>query len=147
MKRKIITKILAVILAFCMSVIFVGCGQSKSVSGPIPNGRYAYAGGDWNVKTYIYTDANPNELELYWQIEGDYAESWCSGLISSKAKIVEKEGEIYFECYEWVDIVDIISVIGLFFGEKLTKSGSTNIYLVEYNAEEKNITVDYRLGE
>lgn len=144
MKRKIISKILAVMLALCMSVSFVGCGQSESVStGPIPNGRYELQ----NSKApnyYLYVE---NEsYDFYWVIEGEDAECWTSGSLDVRAKIVEREGKIYFECYKWDD--PLFNLGQLLKGEKPKKIGSTNIYLVEYNAEEKSITVElYQKGE
>ena len=143
MKRKIITKILAVILAFCMSVIFVGCGQSKTVSGPIPNGRYELQ----NSKAQNYYVYVENEsFDFYWVIEGEDAECWTSGSLDFLSKIVERDGKIYFECYKWDD--PLFNLGQLIKGEKPKKLGSTNIYLVEYNAEEKSITVElYQKGE
>ncbi len=139
MKRKIISKILAVMLALCMSISFVGCEKT----GPIPDGRYEPI--DLQDSTY-YVYAENSNYDYFWEIEGDTARKYGSNALSFKAKIVEKNGKIYFEGYKWITIFHILGA--LFIGEKPTKVGSTNIYLVEYNAEEKSITVElYQKGD
>ena len=141
MKKKVILNILLLVLVFCMSIGFVGCGKEEASSvGPIPNGIYAYNGDYEDKQSFIYTENNDN-TEYYWIIQGNHAESWGSGILGRKATIVEKEGKIYFECYKWRELYDIFFSWGRL-------RGNTNIYLVEYNAEKNNITVElYKRGE
>lgn len=69
-----------------------------------------------------------------WEIKGDTAQQWTSGLVNYKARIVEKDGKIYFEGYKWRTLLDI-----LFRGGK--EQGFTYDYIVEYNMEENSIAL------
>ena len=140
--KRLLTIGVAVALMFCMSLSFVGC-KKEPVIGPIPDGIYGINGPESFIK-YIYTESN--EQGHYWIIQGDNAESWTSGFLGKKAKIVEKDGKIYFECYKWFTVSGIIT--DLIFGNIPKGEGSTNIYLVEYNPEERSIFLElYEKGE
>ena len=145
--KKLLTIWLAVLLAFCASVTcFTGCEQSEStkpVVGPIPDGTY-YWDRNRDKETYIYDETEISEL--YWEIEGDEARLYSSGWLSERAKIVEKDGKIYFESYKWINWVHM--VINLIFLQGPKREGTTHIYLVEYNAEEKSIKIElYKEGQ
>ena len=102
---------------------FSGCEKT----GPIPNGKYI----DNLDGKYIY--AENSHSQFYWEIDGDVAQSWGSGSSWYKGNIVEKEGVIYFECYKWRSFIDII--LGI------KKRGADVIFIVDYNPEEKSITL------
>lgn len=131
---KVLSLMLVSLLCFCC---LFGCARNESApTGPIPNGKYEFIPSS---KTYIYTE-NEN-IQDYWKIKGDRATFYFDNWLDYKAKIVKKDGQIYFECYKWRDIFDILFRDGAW-------QGSTNIYLVEYNAEENSITVElYKRGE
>ena len=140
--KKLLTIWLAVMLTFCVSVSFVACGEEEPVLGPIPGGAYYWDNRD--KETYIYAETEISEL--YWEIEGDEARLYSSGWLSERAKIVEKDGKIYFESYKWINLVHM--VINLIFLQGPKREGTTHIYLVEYNAEEKSIKIElYKEGE
>ena len=141
--KRFLTIGLAIMLTFCISVSFVACKEEEYVAGPIPDGRYARDSNEENGKSTCYY--NESVVEFYWEIVGDNATFTGSGLTSLKAKVVEKDGKIYFECYRWTTIIDII--IDLLFLQKPIMQGSEDVYLLEYNAEEKTITVElYKEG-
>ena len=145
--KKLLTIWFAVLLMFCASVTcFTGCEQSEStkpVVGPIPDGTY-YWDRNRDKETYIYDETEISEL--YWEIEGDEARQYSSAGLSQQAKIVEKDGKIYIECYKWITIIDVF--VDLLVWEWPEKDGSTNIYLANYNAEEKSIKIElYKEGE
>ncbi len=128
MKKIIILTILMLFL-FCS----FGCfNQLKT--GPIPNGNYGWR-GDNNIYESIY-NLTENDVRDFYAIEvkGDEIQRWTSGSVDYKAKIVEKDGETYFEGYKWCDIWDV-----LFRGGK--KSGTTDIYRVIYDETEKSMTL------
>ena len=82
------------------------------------------------TKNYSSHTATAYETDIRdfvgWDIEGDEAEYWVSSQINYKAKIVEKDGEIYFEGYKWKSITG-------------KECGFTHIYQVAYNEEERSI--------
>ncbi len=122
---------LASILCFCS---FLGCTKKTS---PIPDGLYVWQ-GDNNIYESIYKlTENDIRSSFGWEIKGDTAQRWTSGSVDYKAKIVEKDGEIYFEGYMFRDIFDV-----LFRGGK--QSGDTKIYRVIYDETEKSITLIYK---
>ena len=137
--KRILRKISKILfgLVFIVSSIFSfgGCDST----GPIPDGEYEFTDIGFFGR-YVYTENRVQES--YWRIEGDNAEHWCSGSLGYKGKIVEQGGAIYFRGYKYLVVFDAI-----FFGN-WTKKGTEDIYLVEYNAEEKSIIVElYTIGE
>ena len=140
-------KFLALLLVglLCCCSLF-GCAKEEPAqSGPIPNGRYEIISST-DTYTNVYGYVENENKDTYWEIWGYDAQCLSSGVPCERAKIVKKDGEIYFESYKWNDFVYSIALI--LSGEKPKKMGSTNIYLVEYNAEEKSITVElYKKGE
>ena len=142
--KKLLTIWLAILLTFCVSVSFVACGEEESVLGPIPDGTYYCLDINGDISTYIYAETISSDL--YWIIEGDDAYFYISGSFDQAAKVVEKDGEIYIECYKWITIIDIFEDLLLW--EWPEKEGSTNIYLVNYNSERKILTLElYKKGE
>ena len=133
---KKISKILLGLVFIISSIFsFVGCDST----GPIPDGEYEFTDIGF-FGSYVYTENRVQES--YWRIEGDNAEHWCSGSLGYKGKIVEQGGAIYFQGYKYLVVFDAI-----FFGN-WTKKGTEDIYLVEYNEEEKSIIVElYTIGE
>lgn len=117
---------LTVLLMLCMSISLVGCKKA----GPIPNGYYSIK--NQNESVYLFTEKDIRD-RYCWVIDGDIAEEWVSGSCCYKAKIVEKDGKIYFEGYKYKNLLDI-----LLRGEQ---QGNTNIYQVEYNGSEGSITI------
>lgn len=113
---KIMTSLLVSILCFCC---FFGCEKS---SGPIPNGSYYIK--NQNDCTFIFTEQSIHNT-YGWEIKGDNAERWISGMIDYKAKVVEKDSKIYFEGYK-------------FSSETM---GEETVYEVKYNKDEKSITL------
>ena len=143
--KRFLTIGLAIMLTFCVSISFAGCGE-EPVAGPIPDGKYDnyyYSGG--SLRFFVYVEDSRNDT--YCFVEGDDVEFVSSGSFYYKAKIVEKDGKIYFEGYKWLDIGSIILKL-VFIGERPSLEGSEDVYLVEYNAEEKSITLElYNEGE
>ena len=123
--KKILTIGLAALLMLCMSMSFIGCKKT----GIIPNGYYYMK--NQNETVYIFTE-NDIRDKYGWVIDGNIAEEWISGSCCYKAKIVEKNGEIYFEGYKWKDLLDI-----LFRGGK--EQGNTRTYQVVYDKSEQSI--------
>ena len=142
--KRLLTIGVAVALMFCISLSFVGC-KEEPVIGPIPDGKYVYAssygaeGYEYRISTYIY--AENSDSEYYWEIEGDHASQYASNSLVFKAKIVNKNEKIYFEGYQWDDFLHNLG--NFFMGKKAEKLGYTDIYPVEYNEQEKSITINY----
>ena len=131
------------IALFFASVVCFCCFCSCEKTGPIPDGKYEYifpvedkTEGYKVVSKYIYTE-DKIKAESYWEIKGGEAWSWGSNHNGFRGKIVERDGKIYFEGYKW------LSVTSLLLG-KWRMIGSTSVYSVEYDAEEKILTVTYR---
>ena len=118
MKKFIIAILFIIISAVCL------CGCN---SGAIPNGKYVSLNSSDNVFVNRGVDAN---AEYYWEIEGDNAMRCVSGLVDYKAKIVKKDGLIYFEGYTFTNILSNV------------KMGSTAKYLVTYSETEKTIQIE-----
>ena len=116
--RKFLTIILSALCLLC-SFCFTACQK-----GPIPNGKYADTPSG-NVSYYTEDDS----VEFYWEIKGDTAKHYTSRALDFKAKIVEKDGYIYFEGYKWKSLFSSIEM------------GSEDRYIVEYNETENSITV------
>lgn len=116
--KKFLTIVLSALCLLC-SFCFTACQK-----GPIPNGKYADTPSG-NVSYYTEDDG----VEFYWEIKGDTAKHYTSRSLDFKAKIVEKDGYIYFEGYKWKSLFSSIEI------------GSEDRYLVEYNETENSITV------
>ena len=91
MIKKLIILLLVSILCVCF---FFGCTHL----GPIPNGYYCWSSAGENI--YEFTESDIRQTHG-WEIKGDIAQRWTSSSIDYKAKIVEKDGKIYFEGYKW----------------------------------------------
>ena len=123
-------KILAVILSaltFVLSIFFVGCGKVSY----IPEGYYGWTNAE-NI--YEFTE-NDIRKSYGWVVDGDIAEEWVSGSCCYKAKIVEKDGKLYFEGYEWFDFLYSLTSCSPKY------EGNTNVYEVTYNEIGKSITL------
>ena len=121
MSKKLAT-ILSIFLLIIASLSFLGCSILES-KGPIKNGYYY---DTLNNGVFIFTESSIRQSSGF-EISGNNAEYWISGYIDYKAKIVEKDGKIYFE--------------GYMFKELFSKyeSGHNTIYEVVYNVEDKSI--------
>lgn len=125
--KKLMSGLLAVLLAFCMSIGFAACEKI----GPIPNGNYYLKNADSNL--FVFTEMDV--CDTYgWVINGDTAERWVSGYCEYKAHIVERDGTMYFEGFKFYLITDL-----LFFN--FEKSGNEDDYIVVYNEAEQSIRV------
>ena len=126
--NKRMKKWLAILLGSILLLFsFSGCEKT----GPIPNGCYIFGVADENVFFLYEGDKNVHDPGC-WEIEGDHAQRWTSGSIDYKAKIVERNGKIYFEGYKF----------RILFGER----GVEHVYGVEYDTIEKSITIDYNIA-
>ncbi len=131
--KKFFSICFSVLLMFCMSISLFGC---KRV-GPIPNGYYGVAHSipENPLPDNYFMLVECDIRDSYgWVVEGDKAEKWVSGLCEYKAKIVEKDGKIYFEGYKWRDFFDVI------FNYK-EMQGYESDYAVIYNETEKSIAL------
>ena len=132
------------LLCFCS---LFGCAKEEPAKiGPIPDGRYEII-SSIDTYTYVYGYLENGNGDHYWEILGYEAQYFSSSVFPvQRAKIVEKDGQIYFECYKWNSF--FFNFLQKLYGKEPKKKGSTDIYLVEYNAEEKTITVElYKKGE
>ncbi len=130
-RRALISFVLAILMIFAIGLLccLFGCLNNGMVEiGPIPNGTYYWDSHSYNGYTqYINTDDKTGILtDYYLKINGDSVSQYDSNDLYYKAKIVEREGKIYFEGYKWKDI----------FGEH----GYTDIYEIEYDVDTKTIT-------
>ena len=125
--KTLLTISLSVLFMLCMGVSLVGCGKT----GPIPNGYYTMK--NQNEDVYVFTE-NDIRDSFGWVIDGETAEMWVSGSCDYKAKIVEKDGEIYFEGYKYKTLLDILLRGG-------KEQGNTQMYQVFYNESERSILV------
>ena len=118
MQRKVILSFLTfMILSLCL------CGCN---SGAIPNGKYV----SLNPYDSVFVNYSDDEnAEYYWEIKGDNANRYVSGMVDYKAKIVEKDGLIYFEGYTFTNVFSKVEM------------GSTVKYLVAYRETEKTIQI------
>lgn len=124
-------KFLAIVLsavALVISIFFVGCKKTEL----IPNGYYGSSSVGQNIYEHIGSDIRDS---YGWVIDGDIAEEWVSGSCNYKAKIVEKDGVIYFEGYEWFDFLYSLTSCAPKY------EGNSNVYEVTYNETEKSITL------
>ena len=120
--KKLWAVVLGALLMLCMSLGLVGCKKT----GLIPNGYYSIK--NQNETVYVFTE-NDMRDRYCWVIDGDIVEEWVSGSCCYKAKIVEKDGKIYFEGYTWKS----------FLSSK--KWGHETVYEVVYDAEAQTITL------
>ncbi|MBQ8295015.1 MAG: hypothetical protein IJX87_01120 [Clostridia bacterium] len=129
------------IALFFASVVCFCCFCSCEKTGPIPDGKYEYIFPvEDKTDRYIYTE-DKIKAEVYWEIKGDEAWVYCSNSLTFKGKIVERDGKIYVEGYKWLSVFDLL------LGE-WRMIGSTSVYSVEYDAEEKILTKEiYKLGD
>ena len=125
--KKIKTSFLAVLCLF-VGFCCVGCEKAEL----IPSGYYAWKGSEENY--FIFTE-NDIRDSYGWKIEGDIAERWTSGSLDYKANIVERDGELYFEGYKWVDWLYSLTSCSI------KKQGNEEVYKVEYDATGKTITL------
>ncbi len=123
--KKLLTIGFVCLLMLCMSVSLIGCNKT----GPIPNGYYRMKNQKETV--YLFTENDIRDGHG-WVIDGDTAEMWVSGSCDYKAKIVEKDGEIYFEGYKYRTLLDILLCGG-------KKQGNTDVYQVVYDESERSI--------
>ena len=118
MKSKVIFSILTIIiLTACL------CGCDSAI---IPNGKYVSINPSDNV---FFNRSSDENAEYYWEIKGDNAMRYVSGYVDYKAKIVKKDGLVYFEGYVFTDVLSNV------------KMGSIVKYLVEYSQTEKTIQI------
>lgn len=125
--KKLLTIFLTVLFMLCISISLVGCKKA----GLIPNGYYSIK--NQNEDVYFLTE-NDIRDSFGWVIDGETAEMWVSGSCDYKAKIVEKDGEIYFEGYKYKTLLDILLRGG-------KEQGNTQMYQVFYNESERSILV------
>ena len=117
-----IVSLIVVVVTICL-VCFVDCDK-KTCS--IPDGYYCLCNKGDNI--YEFTENSIHET-YGWEIRGDKAIEWVSSSVNYRAKIVERDGKIYFEGYKWRYLISS------------RESGSETIYEVLYNDLEKSITL------
>ncbi len=108
-----------------------GCFNQTN-TGPIPNGNYGWQSDKNSV--FVFTMDNIKK-DYGWVIDGDTAEKWVSGQLCYKAKIVKKEGNIYFEGYKFVEV--LYSLLSC----AKTEFGTTDVYQVAYNESRQSISL------
>lgn len=116
--KKLLTIGLAVLLMLCMSVSLGGCSKSEL----IPNGKYIEV---TMASSMLFKYAKISNSDNYIEIKSDTVRWVMSGTEYYRAKIVEKDNEIYFEGHKWKDM-----------GKEY---GYTEDYLVKYYAGEQII--------
>ena len=120
--KKFWAMICAGLFALCISLGFVGCKNK----GPIPDGNYAVV----SLETMCFEYTEKSVRDPYgFEIEGDTAKCWVSGITDYKAKIVEKDGKIYFEGYKWKELFSSY------------EHGRETVYEVVYDEDAKTITL------
>ena len=131
--KKLLTIGLAVLLMLCMSISLVGCKKT----GPLPNGHYGMMNSipEEPLPDLSFGFTQGDIRDSYGLvIDGDTAEMWVSGSCYYKAKIVEKDGEIFFEGYKWKDLLDILFRDG-------KEQGNTDVYQVVYSESRQIISL------
>ena len=122
-------KLASILLSILFVLSFVGCGKES----PIPSGFYCETN---YVDEMIYcefccTSDRKSHVQAHcWEIDGMYVRCWVSSAEHWRAKIVEKDGKIYFEGYKWTS---------RFLSTK--KSGNKDIYQVIYDEQTKSFTL------
>ena len=117
--KKLFTIWLVSVVVFCMSISLAGCNKTSV----IPEGNYAISSEN---NEFSFTEEDIRDA-YGWVIKGNTAEQWTSSVCEYKAKIVEQDGQILFDGYRWLSILDLL------LGDK-DKNGSDCDYIVEYNA-------------
>ena len=126
--KRILKAIILIVLSTVCFVCFFSCAKT----GPIPNGYYCWSREGENI--YVRTGDDIRD-SFGWEIKGDTAQRWTSGSVDYKAKIVEKDGEIYFEGYKWRNII-----LAILFPDGKER-GTTDIYRVIYNNAQNSMTL------
>jgi len=147
MKRLLKLMAISLVSILCMtfaSSILNGCADLPTTStGPIPNGYYlydsCYRDGAHYIYKYIFVGDYCNEDD-YWEIEGDKALRTSGGWLNDKAKIKEIDSRIYFECYKWKDISNLIACYPV-------KQGTEKVYEVTFDATTKVLTLVEMINE
>ena len=110
-------------IALCAAVLVAcfmfGCYQP----GPIPDGEYGWITPENNVFQKDYNS------EAYWRVEGNKGRYYLSGSLQYKCNIIEEKEKIYFEGYEWTEIIGC------------SNAGKVFKYEVQYDEETKSITL------
>ena len=120
-------------MTFVVSILSGSADASTTKTGPIPNGVYVYESGYFVFQEGLKI-SQTDIFENGWEIEGDNAREYVDNWLVRKAKIVKRDGKIYFECYKWRDFFDVISCSsGL--------HGTEDIYEIIYNEEEKTLVI------
>ena len=131
--KKLLTIGLALLLMLCVSISLVGCKKT----GPLPNGHYGMMNSipEEPLPDLSFGFTQGDIRDSYgWVIDGDTAEMWVSGSCDYKAKIVEKDGEIYFEGYKYRTLLDILLRGG-------KQQGNTDVYQVAYSESRQIISL------
>ena len=131
--KRLLTICLAVLLMFCVSISLVGCKKT----GPLPNGHYGMMNSipEEPLPDLSFGFTQGDIRDSYgWVIDGDTAEMWVSGSCDYKAKIVEKDGKIYFEGYKYRTLLDILLCGG-------KQQGNTDVYQVTYSESRQIISL------
>ncbi len=121
MKNTLIT-----VLSCLFAMGFVACEKNKV----IPEGNYSLTR---ESSTFQYIDESVKD-SYGWIIEGSTAEEWVSGVCMYKATILEKDGAILFDGYQWNSWIDLL------FGDA-EKKGSDIDYVVVYDEAKKSFTL------
>lgn len=110
-------------ISFGITILFacfmLGCYQP----GPIPDGKYGGLGPDKNIFQKDY------DSEVYWLVEGNKGSYYLSGILKYKCNIMEENEKIYFEGYEWTEIIGC------------SNAGKIFKYEVLYDETSKSITI------
>ena len=110
-------------IALCAAVLVAcfmfGCYQP----GPIPDGYYLETPGS---NCFIYQE---DHSEYYWEVKGNKAKYYASNSLMFKCNIIEENDKIYFEGYEWLEIIGCMRL------------GEVFKYEVQYDEETKSITL------
>ena len=122
--KKWFSKLLCFIMLLLTAFVFAGCKKA----GPIPNGDYMQTDwGETQVFRFVEKDDGGDFFGL--TIEGDSVAHYESNFLFYRAKIVERDGKIYFEGYKWKE---------LFLSSEM---GNETVYEVIYSEAEKTITL------
>ena len=122
MKKKISCVLLSVVFALSLA----GCKKE----GPIPSGFYVEKTAN-GINYCEFCCSSEREIHVQthcWEIDGNYVRCWVSSCDFWRAKIVEKDGEIYFEGYEWTPFLSTV------------KMGDKDIYQAVYDERTKCFT-------
>ncbi len=123
--KRIISIGLTFILMLCMSICFVACKGANEIE-LLPNGNYCAVYSSSEVKYAYFEEGKKLPTDHYLRIKNNKVIRYVSGFDDYRAKIVEKEGELYFEGYMWKSIL---------WGTQ----GNDNVYEIEYDEETKTI--------